>query len=629
MLGGVAALLLMSACARPSAQGAPEEGAPTDSTDDDIGAMTAPLLSTSCAITTTSMTIQVADGETAVVSLRKTDGKVVLNALTATFGPCEVPSSAFTIRLTAWGTTAVRGRTVILDYAGGLFLQSSNGIPNVIIDMNVATNGANDALKVRGTSGDDAFTFGLSGVSGTSAFNINAGSTGSLDSYADVTIRQVEKVIVTGGSGNDTISGDGGFGTSGPYTGSLKLFGGPGDDALTGGSGNDTLTGGLGNDTMDGMLGDDVIKMNAGTDGTDVVNCSGSPTGNDTVDYSARTADLVLNLDDTATSGALGENDTLSSSIVTLIAGAGDDAITIGNGTTVNHNVFGGPGDDAFGGGAISYDVFDGQAGDDVCDGDTGTMTYASRSNPVTVTLCDSRGDCSTSQDDGDQTVATRKSGTGAAAADDGNTSNHLVTISSLTGITVADVGRKIELTGFQTALNDDGTTGYTITAQTATTVTINVASNGSFNESSLMAMSMPAGLTWTVVGPEKDNVECGSVIGSPQADTLTGDARNNIIHGGAGDDTLSGDIGDDYLYGEDGNDGMWGGPGDDHLIGGNGNDTMVGGDGNDILEGDSGTDSFTCDGVNQSGGATGSMPGDSDATIDAIMGETRNADCN
>jgi Ca2+-binding RTX toxin-like protein len=183
--------------------------------------------------------------------------------------------------------------------------------------------------------------------------------------------------------------------------------------------------------------------------------------------------------------------------------------------------------------------------------------------------------------------------------------------VSGLTGVTANDVGRKITLSGFTVSANDSAM-GYVIaTAPSGTSVTID---GTAMSDDTMLGSS--GGLTWTIIGPEKDNVNCPNVIGSPQNDTITGDARNNLIHGGAGDDTITGGAGDDSLYGDAGNDTIYGGAGNDTLVGGTENDTLIGGDGDDVLEGDAGVDHFTCDGNNASGSA-GTAPGDSDFTVD------------
>ncbi|HEY0706241.1 MAG TPA: calcium-binding protein, partial [Polyangia bacterium] len=272
-------------------------------------------------------------------------------------------------------------------------------------------------------------------------------------------------------------------------------------------------------------------------------------------------------------------------------------------------------------------DTFNGEAGADTCIGDRAMMTYAARSAAMTVTVCDPSGDCSAGNNDGDASAsAVQKSGVAATAADVGGTTDDAITITSLQGMTQADVGRKLRLTGFTASGNDDGSVGFPITAvASATSVTIDVTQIGgvdaAFDETSLAAAD---GLTWTVVGPEKDNVQCANVLGGTGADTLTGDARNNLLRGGAGADTLEGGDGNDNLQGDADGDNLYGGDGADTLRGGGGNDNLYGGDGNDILEGDGGTDVYQCDGSNTNGGGAGSAPGEADFSANVESGESR-----
>jgi len=58
-------------------------------------------------------------------------------------------------------------------------------------------------------------------------------------------------------------------------------------------------------------------------------------------------------------------------------------------------------------------------------------------------------------------------------------------------------------------------------------------------------------------------------LIGSSQADTLTGNELANVIFGGAGNDTILGLGGRDLLFGGTGNDSVNGGDDDDIVIGG------------------------------------------------------------
>jgi Ca2+-binding RTX toxin-like protein len=66
------------------------------------------------------------------------------------------------------------------------------------------------------------------------------------------TLSSIERVVLRGGAGNDTLNAS-------AFTGSAILIGGGGDDTLTGGAGRDILIGGLGSDTLNGGGGDDIV----------------------------------------------------------------------------------------------------------------------------------------------------------------------------------------------------------------------------------------------------------------------------------------------------------------------------------------------------------------------------------
>ncbi|MDO8252681.1 MAG: M10 family metallopeptidase C-terminal domain-containing protein, partial [Rhodoferax sp.] len=84
--------------------------------------------------------------------------------------------------------------------------------------------------------------------------------TGSTAALSD-TVNGVENFI--GGTGNDTISGNGIANQLSGGDGNDALNGLGGADTLNGGDGNDTLTGGAGADTLTGGLGIDVFDYNA------------------------------------------------------------------------------------------------------------------------------------------------------------------------------------------------------------------------------------------------------------------------------------------------------------------------------------------------------------------------------
>lgn len=132
----------------------------------------------------------------------------------------------------------------------------------------VADNDAFDALAP-GATLVDHFTYTVTDEDGlTSTATVDVTVTGIADG-----------ISVSGGNGNDSISGTGGedslSGGNGGDTlnglgGHDVLLGGNGADVLDGGDGNDLLAGGNGNDTMTGGAGADSFRFGRGG-GSDVV----------------------------------------------------------------------------------------------------------------------------------------------------------------------------------------------------------------------------------------------------------------------------------------------------------------------------------------------------------------------
>jgi len=118
---------------------------------------------------------------------------------------------------------------------------------------------------------------------------------------------------------------------------------------------------------------------------------------------------------------------------------------------------------------------------------------------------------------------------------------------------------------------------------------------------------SSVGGLTGDVAIAKGADIE--NAIGGSGADSMTGNALNNLLQGGAGADTvmagagadtIQGGEGTSYLRGEDGADVITGGSafddingntGNDTLHGGAGDDWVVGGKDNDLQFGDAGSD--------------------------------------
>ena len=367
-----------------------------------------------------------------------------------------------------------------------------------------------------------------------------------------------------GGDGNDTLLSSSGNDFLNGNAGNDSLVGGAGNDSMLGGAGADTLDGDLGDDTVDGQGGNDVVK---GGDGSDTFVWNGTGDGVDTlssisgydrvrVQGSAAANNFVVSQNNgqlRITDGSAVLNVSPIIQVVDILAGGGDDTITIGaldrvrtatlltvNGgdgnDTINSNgasiglmrvsLIGGLGDDSLTGSA-GIDSLDGGDGDDVLDAQGGNDLVFGRLGDDTI--LGGAGNDRIFAGDGSDNI---DSGTG----DD-----------SVIGDVGADTINGGD--GNDTLDGGDGTD------------TIN---GGSGND---------------------------SILGGNEADDLNGSTGNDTVRGGANDDTISGENGNDSLFGEDGNDSIVGQDGEDTISGGDGDDTVDGGNGNDLLGGGNGDD--------------------------------------
>ena len=209
--------------------------------------------------------------------------------------------------------------------------------------------GGNDSLV--GGHGNDA----LAGGDGADTLDGQAGADWqSGGPGADITSYAARTAPVTVTTG-DALANDGELG-EGDEVVTEKVYGGSGGDTLTGdGAGNtlygfagaDTLLGGLGNDVVDGGLGPDVIDGEGGSDA---------------VYYTLRTASVFVLLDDLlANDGEAGEGDQLLG-IERAHGGSGADTF-VGNAS--QNYFYGNAGNDQLTGGGGTDSLY-GHAGDDV-----------------------------------------------------------------------------------------------------------------------------------------------------------------------------------------------------------------------------------------------------------------------
>ena len=217
---------------------------------------------------------------------------------------------------------------------------ADNDILNGGIGNDTLLGGEGDDLLHGGAGGD--ILNGGNGVDRVSYFDQTASLTVVLggtvtggDASGD-TLIGIEGV--TGGSGNDALTGN------------------AQDNYLSGGGGNDVLTGNGGVDTLQGGDGNDVFNPGAGADVVD-----GGAGLQDRVSYSNQSADLIVHLDGTANSGGQAAGDTLTG-IEWITAGSGNDIV---NGDAAD-NLFTGLG---------GNDTLNGFGGSDELRGNAGTDT--------------------------------------------------------------------------------------------------------------------------------------------------------------------------------------------------------------------------------------------------------------
>src|SRR4051812_6466158 len=170
-------------------------------------------------------------------------------------------------------------------------------------------------------------------------------------------------MIVSGGTGNDTIEG------------------GDGNDVISGGGGKDYLGGGLGADSLIGGPGDDrlngstfaVLNLDFDPFGSDAGDLLEGGSGRDIADYSSRTDTVFIANDDEANDGAIeGDFEGQFSTKEADNVSATCEDIYGGSGTDIIFGV-GGSSQAAAAGGSNSF--IDGGAGDDILFGESGNDT--------------------------------------------------------------------------------------------------------------------------------------------------------------------------------------------------------------------------------------------------------------
>ena len=417
------------------------------------------------------------------------------------------------------------------------------------------------------------------------------------------------KVSVTGGAGNDTITG-----THSNLVDTLE--GGLGDDILTGGEGNDQLSGGNGNDIFAYNSATDesaVGEVIDGGDQTDTIVVAGNAA--DTVDFSNDTISnietLEMTLDSVGTADGTDQTVKMTNaqidSLSTINSNAGSSSPTVSDILIVTDTMQSNMLDGTRVNGTLTLKLSD-QNGATVTaqeltlvnaalgSGDLLKVDAATDFNSDTLNLdasADTDASVSVSGGVGADTLTGANSSvgdtliggfgndslTGGAGHDSvtGGGGNDTIVMSiASSSIDTLDAGAQtdwlvINGTAPGTVLMnlDAGANADQLTKINGVNETINQSNFENVDASALAG----AGLNATAISSGSE------IIGSAQNDTLTGGIGNDTFTGGAGSDSITGGNGDDLFIvgGTDVN--------GDTIQGGNGSDTLQFTDDTDLTQ--------------------------------------------
>ena len=355
-----------------------------------------------------------------------------------------------------------------------------------------------------------------------------------------------------GGAGNDTLTGlpnenDQLYG----LTGNDVLVGNSGDDYLDGGDGDDVLTGGLGADILFGGAGADRFVYLSGSDSGlnrayDML--ADFETGIDTIDLRALSVSSVSIRRESGTNSSFVFVQLTSGELLTILAAG--QAITAGDLLlSQNVGVFVGRGDPG--------ELLTGSPGPDTLFGSTGNDTLLGN-NGNDVLVGGLGGDTMGGGAGADTFLYTSVNDSNAAGFDNLFDFQTRVDFIDFRGLSLNSISIQREADGTSLIFANSNTGLLTILAATP------------INSSDLLL----GGNFYNYV----------YVLGTANADILTGGLSSDVLYGQGGADVLYGNFGTDYLYG---------GIGDDTLYGDASYDVLYGEAGNDVLYGDAGGDNM------------------------------------
>ena len=483
----------------------------------------------------------------------------------------------FTAAATGEGTDTLTGFEIVqlagVDHAVQLGTVGGNTLTGTAGSDLIHGNDGNDTIQggagadlLLGGVGTDTLTYAGDATGVT--VNLLTGTASGGDAAGDV-FSGFENL--SGGSGDDVLTGDGNANTIDGNQGTDILSGGGGADTLFGNGGTDTLLGDNGDDLLYGGGEDDILAGGAGND--QLFGEGGIDTAiflaNRTQVVLTNTTGAVLTVDASATGAGV---DTLTGIEIVQLGGV-DHAVQLGGsgsqsltGTAGSDLLHGGDGNDTIEGGADG-DLLDGGAGTD-------TLSYAGDSAGVTVNLATNAASGGHAAGD---VISGFENLTGGSGNDvlTGTASNNILiggagddTIYSGDGADTLDGGEGSDVlylsdmvgngTQFNT-IQDTGTTGTdTLVLMSVVNRTFEVQHDFSLATSGIEVIdgSLVSGETLF------SNSESASAVNYDftgitliDVDLIAGTAHNDTIIGSAGDDRIDGISGSDTLQGAGGND--------------------------------------------------------------------------
>ena len=473
--------------------------------------------------------------------------------------------------------------------------------------------GAGDDIVLAGLGDDQVF-----GGSGNDRLFGEEGRDTIFGESGDDTISGGEDDdLLFGGEGNDSVAGDLGRDTIHGDAGNDRLDGGGGNDIILGQAGADVLIGGLGDDFLSGGTGEDTVRGDSGNDtvagdADQVADHYDGGTDVDTLDYSATSSAIVVDIAQGSASGSDIGDDTFEAMEI-LKAGTGDDQIV---GSELGEEIHGNGGDDRIDGGGGADIVLGGEgsdhlsdgAGADTVSGDAGhdtvaaamdgaadtydggagidTLDYTAVLNGSTIDLDEGTA---MSDEIGHDTISNFEVLLAGAGQDDIQGSDAAEEIRGNGGDDVIDAGGGADVvaggegndqlsdgTGADTVSGDDG--------QDVVIAAMDEAADTYDGGAGVDTLDYSAALMDVVIDLVAANAS-GAEIGT---DSIT---NFEVIKSGEGDDELTGSDDDETLIGNGGDDVIAGGDGADILDGGAGNDVIADGEGADCVLAGTGDD--------------------------------------